>query len=95
MSNAFHGDPKLKSDLLDDGMFEGLPKPLHLDLPSRFMSAIQPGADLTLVGTPPGPPLGTPPGPPGTPHICAWPTSWQSSWQRRQSDSWRTTNEHI
>ncbi len=34
---------------LEDGMFENLPDPVYLDWPKRFMAAIHPGTDLSLV----------------------------------------------
>ena len=34
---------------LEDGIFENLPELLYLDWPLRFMAAIRPGADLSLV----------------------------------------------
>ena len=35
---------------LEDCIFEGLPNDKAVDWPTRFMSAIKPGADLSLVG---------------------------------------------
>ena len=62
---AYHGDKKIKTKYLgrvrahrkadqliarlEDGIFERLPKELARQWPERFLSAIKPGADLSLV----------------------------------------------